>query len=395
MDTHEISKQKEEVVRRFGPWTAHCVHLGGDLYTFDPPWMDSRLRRFVQAAADAAGRPLDTLRVVDLACLEGHFGIEFARHGSRVVAVEGREANLAKARFAKDVLGLDRLELLLDDVRNFGIERHRAFDVVLCLGILYHLDTPDVLEFAEQIARACTRVTLIDTHVSLASETSYTWRGRTYWGAYLPEHDAEAKAQDKLASAWYSLDNCRSFRLTRSSLCNLLHHIGFTSVYECLNPYEYHSPNWPSPDETGRHVVWKDRITLVAIKGQPQTLHSSPISDASAEIDRPEAPEYIDGDPMIPKLPVGTTKPTSSARRRWRVSARAVNARWLWHRAIGSWYRLEISPSALPISSMRRVLGEERRAGDRDARGGHFSPAARSGGRTRVRSRSGSPHHFA
>jgi SAM-dependent methyltransferase len=302
MDAHEILERKEEVTRRFGPWTAHCIHLGHGIYTFDPPWMDARLRRFVQVAADAAGQPLDALRVLDLACLEGHFGIEFARHGSRVVAIEGREANLAKTRFARDVLALDNLEVVLDDVRNFGVEKHGSFDVVLCLGILYHLDTPDVMEFAEAIARACTRVTIIDTHISLTGETAYDWRGRTYRGTYAQEHDANASVGDKRASVWRSIDNCKSFLFTRPSLCNLLRQVGFTSVYECLNPYEYHNPNWPSPDDGGRHVVWKDRITLVAMKGQPQALLSSPVSDASAEIDHPERPEYIEATPITPKV---------------------------------------------------------------------------------------------
>ena len=46
---------------------------------------------------------MQDLRVLDLACLEAQFGIEFALHGSNVVGVEGREVNLAKAQFAKDI----------------------------------------------------------------------------------------------------------------------------------------------------------------------------------------------------------------------------------------------------------------------------------------------------
>jgi SAM-dependent methyltransferase len=304
MDAPEILRGKQEVIRRFGPWTAHCIHLGHGIYTFDPPWPDSRLRRFVQAAADVAGRPLDTLRVLDLACLEGHYGIEFAKHGSRVVAIEGRDANLAKTRFARDVLALDSLELVLDDVRNFSVERYGSFDVVLCLGILYHLDAPDVMEFAAAIARACTRVAIVDTHISLGAEASYDWRGRTYWGGYAREHDANASAEDQQAAVWQSMGNSRSFLFTRPSLGNLLRAVGFTSVSECLNPYEYHNPNWPSPDDGGRHVVWKNRTTLVAVKGQPQPLLSSPITDASPEIDRPETPEYIESLSSTPRVSV-------------------------------------------------------------------------------------------
>jgi hypothetical protein len=76
--------------------------------------------------------------------------------------------------------------------------------------------------------------------------------------------------------------------------------VGFTSVYECLNPYEYHNPNWPLATEGDRHAVWKDRITLVAIKGRNQTLLSSPVTDALPEIDRPERQEYMGQPHHIP-----------------------------------------------------------------------------------------------
>jgi SAM-dependent methyltransferase len=291
----EILEKKRELAARYGPWTAHCIHLGEGVYTFDVPQTDSKLRRFVQIAADVTGRPLDTLRVLDLACLEGHYGIEFALHGARVLAIEGRETNLAKARFAKEVLALDGLELALDDVRHLDAERHGRFDVVLCLGILYHLDTPDAMDFVESLSRVCTRVAIIDTHISLSDDASCAWKGATYWGAYSQEHADDATPEQKLASLWYSLDNVRSFKFTRASLCNLLRHVGFTSVYECMTPYEYHYPNWPHAAEGDPTVVWKDRLTLVAIKGEKQTLLSSPASDRSPEIDRPERPEHMGG----------------------------------------------------------------------------------------------------
>ena len=211
-----------------------------------------------------------------------------------------REANLEKARFVKKVLCLNNLELVLDDVRNLSEDRYGFFDVVLCLGILYHLDTPDVMNFVEKISTICKRVAIIDTHISLSDEASYSWNQKLYWGKYVKEHDPNATSEEKLASAWYSLDNPRSFHFTVASLCNLLRHVRFTSVYECLNPYEYGNPNWPLAAEDDRHVVMRDRVTLVAIKGQNQTLLSSPVTEASPEIDRPEKPDYWEGTPIFP-----------------------------------------------------------------------------------------------
>jgi 2-polyprenyl-3-methyl-5-hydroxy-6-metoxy-1,4-benzoquinol methylase len=113
MNKEYMERVRQELIDRYGLWTAHCIHLGNKVYTFaEPqvPQLDSRLRRFLQVVADLSARPLNELRVLDLACLEGHFGIEFALHGSEVLAIEGREANIAKARFAKDVLAVDNIE---------------------------------------------------------------------------------------------------------------------------------------------------------------------------------------------------------------------------------------------------------------------------------------------
>src|SRR5579864_2220433 len=136
----------EEIRRQHGEWSAMSIHLGGDLYTRAPS-ADGRLRRILQVSCDLVGKPLGELRVLDLACLEGHYGIEMAMHGAEVVGIELREANLAKARYVKDYLRLDRLTLCQDDVRNLSTEKYGQFDLVICSGILYHLAAPDVFHF--------------------------------------------------------------------------------------------------------------------------------------------------------------------------------------------------------------------------------------------------------
>jgi 2-polyprenyl-3-methyl-5-hydroxy-6-metoxy-1,4-benzoquinol methylase len=102
VDKTQVRLQRDELAKRYGPWTAHCIHLTDNIYTFDHPQMETRLRRYVQIAADIVVEPLDKVRVLDLACLEAQFGIEFALHGANVVGIEGREVNIARAQFAKD-----------------------------------------------------------------------------------------------------------------------------------------------------------------------------------------------------------------------------------------------------------------------------------------------------
>ncbi|UCG81639.1 MAG: methyltransferase domain-containing protein, partial [Desulfobacterales bacterium] len=206
----------------------------------------------VQIISDVASDPLENLRILDLGCLEGLFAIELAQQGSKVVGIEGREANIEKARFAKDVLGLNNLELILDDVRNLSKEKYGRFDVVLCLGLLYHLGVPDVFAFAKRMGDVCERFAIIDTHVSLVPEESHVYDGRTYWGCTFQEHSSDSTSVERARALWSSLDNVASFWFTRASLFNLLSYAGFTSVYECPAPPALKQPY--------------DRITVLAIK---------------------------------------------------------------------------------------------------------------------------------
>jgi SAM-dependent methyltransferase len=251
----DLRARKAELEAQYGPWTAHNLRLAEDVYTISPaPTGDEqKLRRVLQIVADLAQRPIDALRVLDLACLEGMYALEFAARGARVVAIEGREANLAKARFAAEALDIDGIDFQLGDVRDLDPARHGTFDVVLCLGILYHLDAPDVFDFVASMRRVCTDLLVVDTHASPAPRESRTHDGVTYFGESLLEHEETATEDERLDAAWSSLDNPKAFAPTRASLLNLLGVNGFSSVHECLLP--------PEPDKP------RDRITYVARAG--------------------------------------------------------------------------------------------------------------------------------
>jgi SAM-dependent methyltransferase len=245
----------DAVKAEHGDWTAHSIRLPDGRYTL-PAGQDNHLRyvrRILQAVADLAGKPLREAKVLDLACLEGGFSVEFALHGASVVAVEGRRQNLAKLEFARDALALTNVETVLDDVRNVTAARFGTFDAVLCLGLLYHLDAASLEGFLRNLWSLTSRVLVLDTHVSLFGGELVHIGGREYAGATQPEHGAADDAATMARRNWASLDNRNSFYLTEPALLNLLSDLGFSSVHTCHMPY---------------YSIMSDRRTFVALKGQ-------------------------------------------------------------------------------------------------------------------------------
>ncbi len=271
----DLQAKLKEFVQKNGVFTTP-IHLGNGVYTQPATGPDRRLRCFVQAIADLAGKPLNQLRILDLACYEGHYTIELALQGAQAVGIEVREANLNKGRFIKECLGLDNLEFHQDDVRNLSEKKYGRFDVVLCAGFLYHLDAPAVFEAIENIHSVCDRLAIFETYISMKPQVSTTFKGKTYSGSYYIEHDETAAPEEKYRDLWASIDNPRSFWLTQASLCNALDHAGFTSVFVQANP------------SLEKHPL--DRPAFIALKGTTARIKTSPLTDQEVQLDWTEQP---------------------------------------------------------------------------------------------------------
>jgi SAM-dependent methyltransferase len=281
VDPQRARQRRDEVAARHGEWTAHDILLGEGVSTLPGGGADpSRVRRVTQLAADLTGRPLSELRVLDLGALEGQYAVEFALQGAEVMAIEGREANAAKARVAGEILGLDNLEVREEDVRGLSVERHGSFDVVLCLGLLYHLDQDDLFPFLDRLAEVCTALLILDTHVGLRPRRRHRHDGHDYRGVTFVEHSPQASTEQRRRSLWASLDNEESFWPTRASLLNALQRAGFTSVLECGVP---------------AMTAPRDRLTFAAIRGSDVELRSLPpaAGPPAGEVPERQAPRWI------------------------------------------------------------------------------------------------------
>jgi SAM-dependent methyltransferase len=284
VDADAILREKAALEARHGAWTAHNVRLTDGVYTLGsgPAGDEVKLRRVAQLALDVFGGSLAGVRVLDLACLEGMYSLELARRGATVVALEGREANVEKARFAARTLGVD-VDFRQEDVRGLSRERHGTFDLVLALGILYHLDASDLLALAERLAEVCTRALVVDTAVARTAAETLRSDGREYQVERLVEHAPDSTAEERLRAVWSSLDNLTAVALTRPSLETLLATRGFTSVLEC---------HVPADPEKETH-----RVTLLALKGAPagELVSPAPRSDPASVPERPPLGRRLEG----------------------------------------------------------------------------------------------------
>jgi tRNA (mo5U34)-methyltransferase len=139
MTAHLSPDEIRERVEALGPWF-HNLDLDGvstapGHFLGDYPAV--KWKRFADAIpADLAGRT-----VLDIGCNAGFYSIEMKRRGAvRVVGIDSDEDYLAQARFAADVNGMD-IEFRRMSVYDVGAIGEK-FDVVLFLGVLYHLRHP-------------------------------------------------------------------------------------------------------------------------------------------------------------------------------------------------------------------------------------------------------------
>ncbi|HPL01339.1 MAG TPA: class I SAM-dependent methyltransferase [bacterium] len=235
-----------------------------------------KVRRVLQIAEDLSGGNMAGKKVLDLGCAEGAYSIELALRGAKVLGIDAREERMKFGRKIAQEKKIANLEFVQKDVREIS-KKTGSFDLVLFLGLLYHLDAKDIFDLLPKIFQICRHFLIIDTHISLVAKEFVSNKGKKYAGIRLREH-GDNESQDKiLPRPGASVGNLYSFRFTKNSLVKLLNDQGFTTVFEC------HSPLEPTKEK-----MLGDRITLVAIKGDKTKLSTYPwLNDISEkEIER-------------------------------------------------------------------------------------------------------------
>lgn len=136
LDPAKLRRQVETL----GPWF-HNIDLGGGVSTAPNHFLGDYPAVKWRHVVHALPHDLSGKTVLDIGCNAGFHAIEMKRRGAaRVVGIDTDDRYLAQARLAAEVTGTDIefRRLSAYDVAALG----ERFDLVLFMGVLYHLRHP-------------------------------------------------------------------------------------------------------------------------------------------------------------------------------------------------------------------------------------------------------------
>jgi tRNA (mo5U34)-methyltransferase len=154
----------------------HRIELAPGLTT--PGTHDSQA---ALAQLDRLDLPQDCggLRVLDVGCRDGFFAFELERRGAKVVGVDYADPTVTGFSIAAAALG-SHVEYVVDNAYNVTEARYGTFDLVLLLGVIYHLRHPMLaLDRLRSVARPGALVwveTLLTPSPTLASAPEPLWQ---------------------------------------------------------------------------------------------------------------------------------------------------------------------------------------------------------------------------
>ncbi|MCB1554494.1 MAG: methyltransferase domain-containing protein [Xanthomonadales bacterium] len=104
------------------------------------------------------------LSALDMACHQGWFSAHLAQSGfGSVTGVDARAEHVEDAGLIRDVLGLDHWQVVQSDIHDLTPAQAGIHDLVLCFGLIYHLENP---VGALRVARSlCRRLCVVETQV--------------------------------------------------------------------------------------------------------------------------------------------------------------------------------------------------------------------------------------
>jgi tRNA (mo5U34)-methyltransferase len=182
---------------------------------------EQRSRYFFDALVDVCGGSLKGLRVLDLGCNAGWWSLKAIDAGCDFVAgIDGRQMHIDQANLVFEQKHVDagRYEFIVGNVLSDPWPAG-DFDVVLCLGLLYHISKP--VELMERIAATKADLVVIDTQIIDA--------GGSYWLSY----------REPLSEARNAIDYETVLHPSRKAVIDLVKQFGYDVVPLPLNMTDF------------------------------------------------------------------------------------------------------------------------------------------------------------
>jgi tRNA (mo5U34)-methyltransferase len=181
--TRSVTPLSRELVDAHGPWFQNFHIDGIDTAPGHPlgNYPDAYFRRFAHAFPDLTG-----WSVLEIGCNAGFYAFEMKRRGAEhVVAIDSEPLYLRQARLMADRLGLDVEfhERSVYDVGGLG----QRFDLVLFMGVLYHLRYP--LLALDLLRQHVVRRRLVFQSMLRGSTTQLPWASDYAFGDRTPFDD--------------------------------------------------------------------------------------------------------------------------------------------------------------------------------------------------------------
>jgi tRNA (mo5U34)-methyltransferase len=166
--------QGEEIRRKIASFPSwhYQFDLKGNL---TPIWQEDRVNRhrqrkryFFDPLVDLVGGSLAGKRVLDLGCNAGFWSLCAAEAGcDYVLGIDGRQSHIDQANFVFEVneIQTDRYDFVTGNLFDVDLGQFGSFDIVLCLGLMYHISKHMVL--MEKISEVNNDILVIDTTLSM------------------------------------------------------------------------------------------------------------------------------------------------------------------------------------------------------------------------------------
>ena len=165
--------QSEEIERRiesFSRW-----HYEFDLQGHKTPIYQVRIKHrhrnraayFFDTAVSLLGGSLEGKRVLDLGCNAGWWSLKAIEAGADyVLGIDGREMHVEQSEFVFEALEIEdsRYDFKRANIFDVDFSEHGKFDVVLLLGLLYHISKP--IDLMERIAPVNDDMLIVDTAIA-------------------------------------------------------------------------------------------------------------------------------------------------------------------------------------------------------------------------------------